>query len=226
MQPSPLRPQHLTQFLLAVLGIGVWGLLLNQYFPLESAWAAKPASPVSTTFDTLDVQRINIVDPDGKTRLVISDSAQFPGAAYHGKSRSRSIHNVAGILFFDTQGNETGGLAFAKLRNLDMDNFTFDCTYQPTDCIRMIKFEDPNGKRWRTAFEIFDRRPYTPGRVGSTQGIERISLSDENHNAALVISDAEGHPRIHIGVGRTGKPGIEMLNSAGRVTYRAGSSGG
>ncbi|HEU5398350.1 MAG TPA: hypothetical protein VFV77_03650, partial [Gammaproteobacteria bacterium] len=33
----------------------------------------------------LDVQRINVVEPDGTLRMVISDKADFPGAIFKGK---------------------------------------------------------------------------------------------------------------------------------------------
>ena len=36
-----------------------------------------------TTFDEIDVHRINIVEPDGTLRLVISDQARFPGSFFH-----------------------------------------------------------------------------------------------------------------------------------------------
>jgi hypothetical protein len=97
-------------------------------------------------------------------------------------------------------------------------NLTFDYTYQATDGIRIIKQESPDGRRWRAGFDIFDRRPYKPRPVESSQGVERIALTDENQNAHLVISDTDGHPRIRIGVDKTGKPSIEMLGTDGKVT--------
>jgi len=118
-------------------------------------------------------------------------------------------------------GDETGGFATAKLRDNDVAGFTFDYTYQPTDGIRMWKQESADGSRWRTGFDIFDRRPYT-GAVESSQGVQRITLADEDQNAQLVISDAQGHARIRIGVDKNGQPRIEMLNSDGKVTYQAG----
>ncbi|MGH8291125.1 MAG: hypothetical protein ACREV7_19330 [Steroidobacteraceae bacterium] len=127
------------------------------------------------------------------------------------------------MLFLDTNGNETGGLALAKLGNKEIGNLTFDYTYQLTDGIRMWKQETADGKWWRTAFSIFDRRPYHPGAPTSSQGIERIALSDQNKGVSLVISDPQGHPRIQIGVDSAGKPVSEMLSAAGRVVYRAGS---
>jgi hypothetical protein len=47
------------------------------------------------------------------------------------------------------------------------------------------------------------------------------ALLDEDHNAQLLISDAQGHPRIRIGVDASGMPAITMLNADGKEVYRA-----
>ena len=86
----------------------------------------------------------------------------------------------------------------------------------------MIKQESPDGTRWKAGFDIFDRRAYQSGPSDSSQGIQRIALTDENQNANLVISDADGHPRIRIGVDKAGTPSIEMLGKDGKVNYQAG----
>jgi hypothetical protein len=222
MATSPNSADRLTNILLAALALGVWGLLLRPNLSSPFPEAKASPAPSSATFDTLTVQRINITDSDGKTRLIIANSERFPDVELRGKISRRSIHDTAGLLFFDTKGEETGGLAFTKLRDDDVANLTFDYTYQATDGIRIIKQESPDGSRWRAGFDIFDRRPYKPGPVESSQGVERIALTDENQNAHLVISDTDGHPRIRIGVDKTGKPSIEMLGTDGKVTYRAG----
>jgi hypothetical protein len=221
MITSPRSMPRFTQGLLACIAVGVWGLLLKPYLPLPVAEAAASPAHSSATFDTLTVQRINVVDPDGKLRLIIANSARLPGAIIHGKTYPRSINDAAGVLFLDSKGEETGGLALAKLRDSDVANLTFDYTYQLTDGIRIWKRESADGANWRAAFDIFDRRPYT-GAVESSQGVERITLADENQNAALVISDVQGHPRIRIGVDAAGTPAITMLNPDGKEIYRAG----
>ncbi len=222
MAASATHAQGLTHVLLGVLALGVWGLLLRPHLPF--AFADAQALPVqgSATFDTLTVQRINVTDAAGKTRLILANSERFPDFELRGKVYPRSIHDTAGLLFFDAKGEETGGLVLAKLRDEDVANLTFDYTYQPTDGIRIIKQESADGMRWQAGFDIFDRRPYQPGPIDSSQGVPRIALADENQNAQLVISDTRGHPRIRIGVDQTGKPRIEMLSPDGKVTYRAG----
>jgi hypothetical protein len=222
MAASATYGHRLTHLLLAALALGVWGLLLRPHLPFAFADAQALPAPGSATFDTLTVQRINVIDADGKTRLIIANSERFPDVQLRGKVLPRSIHDTAGLLFFDTKGEETGGLALAKLRDEDVANLTFDYTYQATDGIRIIKQESADGTRWQAGFDIFDRRPYQPGPIDSSQGVQRIALADENQNAQLVISDPQGHPRIRIGVDKTGKPRIEMLNPDGKVIYGAG----
>jgi fructose-bisphosphate aldolase class 1 len=220
MSPHTSSSQRLTQLLLAILAVGVWGVLLRLNLPIAAA-AAKPSSATPTaSFDTITVQRINVADADGTTRLVIANSARLPGAIIHGKEYPRSIKDAAGVLFLDTKGEETGGLALSQLRDNNVATLTFDYTHQLTDGIRIWKQESVDGAKWRAAFDIFDRRPYT-GAVESSQGVQRIALADENQKAELVISDPEGRPRIRIGVDKGGEPSIVMLSPEGKVIYRA-----
>ena len=48
------------------------------------------STPATTHFDTITVGRINVEEPDGTKRLVISNRTQFPGDFYKGREDSRS----------------------------------------------------------------------------------------------------------------------------------------
>jgi hypothetical protein len=62
-------------------------------------------------FDEITVGRINIVEPDGTKRLVISNKAQFPGDFTQGKEGARPDRSsFAGMLFINEEGTENGGL--------------------------------------------------------------------------------------------------------------------
>lgn len=220
MSPHTNSSQRLTQLLLTILAVGVWGLLLRPLVPVAGAAAKSSSTAPTASFDTITVQRINVADADGTTRLVIANSARLPGAIIHGKEYPRSIHDAAGVLFLDTKGEETGGVALSKLRDNNAATLTFDYTHQLTDGIRIWKQESVDGAKWRASFDIFDRRPYT-GAVESSQGVQRIALADENQKAELVISDPAGRPRIRIGVDKEGEPSIVMLSPEGKEIYRA-----
>jgi len=61
-------------------------------------------------FDEITVGRINIVEPDGTRRLIISNRAQFPGAFHEGKEIERpNRRTFAGMLFINEEGTENGG---------------------------------------------------------------------------------------------------------------------
>src|ERR1700693_6273893 len=74
-------------------------------------------SPRSHAFDEIQVQRINVVEPDGTLRLVISDRDRMPGVIVKGKESPKIDRPQAGMLFFNDEGTENGGLIFGGRRN-------------------------------------------------------------------------------------------------------------
>jgi hypothetical protein len=74
------------------------------------AFAVFRQASQKTRFTEVDVERINVVDKNGKLKMVISNSErQHPGVV-DGKTYPRT--RPAGILFFNEKGDECGGLAF------------------------------------------------------------------------------------------------------------------
>jgi len=61
----------------------------------------------TASFDPIDVKRINLVEPDGTIRLVISDKSKFPGLIVKGKEYTQD-RQTAGMLFFNDGGTENG----------------------------------------------------------------------------------------------------------------------
>src|SRR5882762_10633796 len=70
----------------------------------------------SSTFDQINVHRINIVEPDGTLRMVISDHAKLPGIINGGKEQPFA-RPQAGMIFYNDEGSENGGLIFGGHRN-------------------------------------------------------------------------------------------------------------
>jgi hypothetical protein len=58
-----------------------------------------------------NVQRINVVEPDGTLRLVLSNHSRLPGVIVRGKERPFA-RPQAGMLFYNDEGTENGGLVF------------------------------------------------------------------------------------------------------------------
>lgn len=56
-------------------------------------------APKKLSLDELDVQRINVREPDGTLRLVISDAATAPGIIIKGKEYPHPNRKTAGMIF-------------------------------------------------------------------------------------------------------------------------------
>jgi hypothetical protein len=71
------------------------------------------------TFDEITVHRINVVEPDGTLRMTISNKAVFPGIVIKGKETPHPDRTTAGMLFFNDEGTENGGLIFGGSKDKD-----------------------------------------------------------------------------------------------------------
>ncbi len=60
------------------------------------------SQPVPAAFDSITVHRINVVEPDGTLRMVISNHASFPGVIRHGKEES----GTASVVLNDAAGKK------------------------------------------------------------------------------------------------------------------------
>src|SRR5215470_11969950 len=68
-------------------------------------------------FDQIEVQRVNVVEPDGTLRMVISNKAKLPGVIVRGKEEHQEDRPYAGMLFYNNEGSENGGLVFGGHKN-------------------------------------------------------------------------------------------------------------
>ncbi|PYK21025.1 MAG: hypothetical protein DME55_00610 [Verrucomicrobia bacterium] len=208
---------RLTHVLLSLLVIGVWGLLLLLWFSRTPSAAHGSADK---RFDVITAERINIVDADGKPRLVISDPARFPDAVVRGKSYKRSIRDNAGVLFYDVDGTETGGLITATAAWGRYAALIFDYTNPPTDGVGIFRIESVDGKTYSAGLSVADRRPNALAESENSQGIQRAKLETKDGDAELIISDTEGKPRILLGVDRANTPRLEIRDAEGNVQHR------
>jgi hypothetical protein len=97
------------KFLTAYSGVLTVGVAVA----LLSGFTAHNNNP---RFDTITVQRVNVVEPDGKLRMVLTNNNRIPGVIVEGHEYAdygnRKPTTAAGILFYDAQATESGGLTF------------------------------------------------------------------------------------------------------------------
>src|SRR5678816_1154422 len=63
-------------------------------------------------FDEIDVERINVREPNGNYRMVISNRPRSIGPIYKNKPFGYEGGSRPGIIFFNDEGTENGGLTF------------------------------------------------------------------------------------------------------------------
>jgi hypothetical protein len=208
---------------------------------LAAVWLALAAvTQAPAKFDTIDVQRINVREPDGTLRLAISNHALIPGLIYGGKEYPHPNRPEAGMIFYNDQGDENGGLVFdGGLKDGKPTNggsFTFD-RYHQDQTLQLISTEE--GEDRHVGLVINDRpdqpmdivaglkiRTMAPGPARDAL-IAKAGLGNarrawlgrsEDGSVALVLSDPAGRPRLTLGVGKDGAPSVELRDAAGNVT--------
>lgn len=210
-------------------------------------WFSLSAFTVQTKkqkFEEIDVERINIVERDGKLRMVISNQErQHPGIV-NGKVIERKGPRPPGMLFFNHLGDEMGGLVFGengdighwgsltfdKVRNdqtmgfryLESDNGTYSSGLQMWQVPNIPS--DVMLSQLGAANEIEDETE----RKAAIQTLidkhelttDRLFLGKSRDNSLmLLMSDIKGRQRIKMQVMPDGSPKLEFLNEAGVVVY-------
>lgn len=207
--------------------------------------AAFTAQGSKQKFGEIDVERINIVEKDGKLKLVISNAERQHPGIIDGRMLSRK--RSAGLLFFNDAGDECGGLSFSGNQRdgkgsasglLAFDRFRQDQTVG-------IQYGESNGQ-YSAGLRVWDRPEASLGPVidkmvaiekmsdgpekaaamkalremAGASAAERVMVGRDREQAAVVrLSDAKGKPRMKLSVDAAGVPKIEFLDDAGKVTY-------
>src|SRR6202167_4977973 len=205
------------------------------------AWRPAGAERKVTEFAEIDVQRINIREPDGTLRMTISNAATAPGLIFKGTEHPFPNRQAAGILFFNDEGTENGGLLFGGAKrgqNVSSGgHLSFD-QYEQDQVISLDQTEE-HGRR-RAGLTFFDR-PATPIPLelidrlntpeGSTEfetlskaggfGYPRLFIGKtENRDSAVILRDAKGLVRLRLTVTPSGAAAIEFMDESGKVVRR------
>ena len=127
----------------------VYAIVITALLGTVSLAAFRQASQ-KQRFTEIDVERINIVEPDGKLRMVISNRPRSIGPIYKGKPFGYAGGSRPGIIFFNDEGTENGGLTFEGRRQPDgtfraQSGFSFDQFNQ--DQVLYFQYNDNNGRR-------------------------------------------------------------------------------
>jgi len=108
------------------------------------------AKQSSARFETIDVERINVIEKNGQVRLVISNKARSPAPIERGQAFGYQPGNRAGMIFYNEEGTEQGGITYTGHRDSAgnyqaVGSLTFD-QYEQDQTVALQYF-DQNGRR-------------------------------------------------------------------------------
>jgi len=195
-------------------------------------------------FSEIDVERINIVEKDGKLRMVISNEArQHPGIV-NGKIIKRNGPRPPGMIFFNHLGDEMGGFVFGDNGgNGHFGSITFDKVRN--DQTMGFRYLESDNGTYQSGIEMW-QRPNIPSDILAAKYEAATKLTDEkarkaaiqamadadelttnrlflgkrrDNSAMLLLSDIKGRPRIRLAVMPEGVAKLEFMDEVGKVIY-------
>lgn len=200
--------------------------------------AAAPA-PRHAAFDSIDVGRINVREPDGTIRMIISNQAQAPGIIIKNKEYPHPTRQSAGMIFYNQEGTENGGLIFDGQRDRagtlhSGGSLTFD-RYQQDQAVQVVAQQD--GSEKIAGFNIFDRPErlidfavlskikdipadqrqafYAKAGIG---GAKRMFIGrDTDGSSRVALRDGNGRERLVLSVTDAGAARIDFLDAHGKI---------
>jgi hypothetical protein len=187
-----------------------------------------------TRFTELDVERLNVVEPDGQLVLAMANTARLPDPLIAGKS-VKTNRTGSGLIFFDGKGWEVGGLVYGSRPTPDgyqaAGHFSFDQFHN--DQVVYLSYQDDGRKNKSAGLYVVDRaREPTLDEMlrmqetlASASAEERAALKaklraataprifvgSENETAMVRLRDRAGRDRIRLLVDPKGVARMEFL---------------
>src|SRR5699024_3506250 len=109
----------------------------------------------------LEVSRIDFKNKSGNNRVVISNEDKMPPPIIKGKKYERRVQ-PAGLLFYDKNGDERGGIAVSENEETHINAISFN--YQNADAIGIIAQDNKHDNYFKFGLMINDKD--LSGKVG------------------------------------------------------------
>lgn len=187
-------------------------------------------------FDTITVQRINVVEPDGTLRMVLTNNKHVPGIIMHGREypdfTGRKGSTSAGILFYDAQGSESGGLTFggrkdaqgniSRFGHLSFDRydqdqmFTIDARDDGTNHSSAIRMIDQPNWPIQELLDLLEAIQHLP----QAEQQARIAEFFQTHPQGAVRTVMQNQTRP--GEPQNSENALRMNDPAGQLRMRVG----
>ncbi|MGH2812678.1 MAG: hypothetical protein ACRDI1_08210 [Actinomycetota bacterium] len=192
-------------------------------------------------FEEIEVRRIRVVDDQGTTRMVFT-APPIPDGTFHGKPIAKQNRPQAGLIYYNEEGTECGGLVFGGTPSkrpgagaiLTFDQYDQDQVigisqnrWRDKDTYGIAMMERPlvslpelvkRLRGWRKFTLLVKRKELRELREAHAQ---RVFLGRRmDGEVGLNLMDSKGRRRIRVGVDAKDAPYMEFLGESGEVIRR------
>jgi hypothetical protein len=202
-------------------------------------------------FEEIDVERINVVEKDGKIRFIITNRERSPRPIEHGVPYGPSGGRRTGIIFYNDEGTENGGLTLGSYRKGDryeaVGLLGFDQYDQDQSVV--LQYYEHDGRRRaglaiaeypttitnRQRSEQYEQANKLPDGPAKQQTLDKLAEldaktrgyfgKDESGAAVLRLADGNGKTRLRLRVDAAGLARIEFLDDSGKVVQALPDAG-
>jgi hypothetical protein len=189
---------------------------------LLGATVVTRGAPANQDFDEITVRRIRVVEPDGTLRMVISNHDGLP-RDLRGNRQGPNRRPGAGILFYNDEGTENGGLIFGGRRDADgkiVDSgvsLSFDKYGVNGQMLQLAGISDKDNRF--AGLRIKDTA------IGGPNN-NRVWVGNTDDGAATVaLMDTQGRRRIVMEVKADGSSSLTFFDANGKVLHQLVPSG-
>jgi hypothetical protein len=203
-------------------------------------FAGFQAPAAKQRFTEIDVERLNVIEPDGQLVLSMANRDRLPDPLIGGKTLDTG-RTGPGMIFFDGKGWEVGGLTYGtQTGNRAAAHFSFDQYHN--DQVVYLNYEDNGTTIKRAGLYVVDRartptldeivrirgeltsasaaqRPALEAQLRNISA-QRIFVGSDNDTAMVRLRDRMGRDRIRMTVDPEGVARLEFLDAAGAVVDR------
>jgi hypothetical protein len=182
---------------------------------------AGSAAATAQRYDEIDVHRLNVREPDGTLRMVIANHDRLPGVIVKGKENPRVDRPYAGMLFYNDEGTETGGLVFGGHRNENGEivdagvSLSFDRYGASSQFVQLAGVSDSRNHIVGLALSDTDA-------AGNRRRV--VIGPDKDGFASVSLMDRNGRKRIVLQVAPDGTSSLSFLDADGKVMNQLGPS--
>ena len=226
---------------------GMLGVMVGAaLFAPERAEAERTDEPAR--FGHIVAERVDIVEPDGTLRQAIYSKARDPGIVVRGQNYRHPSRTQSGMLFYNDEGTEVGGLVYAGETKADGTrssggSLTFDA-YEQDQIVQVVGVRE--GDRQYSGVFVNDR----PSQSMNFALMDRIARETDpakqealiaqvpkdggaprgffgrwhDGDAAVTLRDGEGRARLEMRVSEAGEARIVFLDAEGEVVRTIGAA--